>query len=118
LHEHAEVFLQQHDIRCLLGDIDGTLDGDAHIGGVKGGSIVDAVAHVSYDAARLFEREDDAFLLVRLDLGKDVHANHAVQQGAVAQRLQVRPDEDLRARQARLPADAGRYQAIVPRDDL
>jgi hypothetical protein len=56
--------------------------------------------------------------LVRLDLGKDVHANHAVQQGAVAQRLQVRPDEDLRARQARLPADAGRYQAIVPRDDL
>ena len=48
------------------------VDRNADIGGVQRRSIVDAVAHVADDVAGLAQRENDALLLVRLDLGEDV----------------------------------------------
>src|SRR5947207_9758580 len=46
LHKNAEIFFKQNDIRRFFGNIDGALDGNANIGGMKCRGIVDAVSHV------------------------------------------------------------------------
>ena len=42
--QHAEVFVQQHDVGSVLGDVGRRIDRDADIGGVQCDCIVDAVA--------------------------------------------------------------------------
>ena len=43
--EHQQALLQQDHVRRFLGDIDGRVDADAHVGGSQGRRVVDAVAH-------------------------------------------------------------------------
>ncbi len=64
--------LQQHDVGRLLGHVHGAVDGDADVRRVQGRGVVDAVAHVADHVPALAQRQDDALLLVRLDLGEDV----------------------------------------------
>jgi hypothetical protein len=64
--------------------------------------VVDSVAQVADDVARLPERNDDALLLIRLDLGEDVDVGHLIQQGAIGQLVKFGAGEDSRARKADL----------------
>ena len=56
----------------IFSHIGGIADGQPNICGVKRRCIIDAVAHVANNMAHFLERQDDPFLLVRIDLGKQV----------------------------------------------
>ena len=51
--EDVEVLLQQDDVGGLLGHVHGALHRDADVGGVQRRGVVDPVAHVADDVARL-----------------------------------------------------------------
>ena len=45
--QDAQVLLQQHKVGGVLGHVHGRVHRDAHVGGVQGRRVVDAVAHVA-----------------------------------------------------------------------
>ena len=96
------------------------VDGDADVGGVQRRGVVDAVAHVADDVPRLAQGEDDALLLVRLDLGEDVDLRRRA--GAAPRRSSRRSSSPgqrpARLRSPTLRATCGGHQAVVAGDDL
>ena len=117
--QHPQVLLQQHDVRRLLGHVHGAVHRDAHVGGVQRRGVVDAVAHVADHVARLPQREDDALLLVRLDLGEDVRVvSPGPDSASSLMCADLRAGEDRRVRRPDLAADVSRDQPVVAGDDL
>ena len=49
--QHAQAALEQDDVGGVLRHVDGVGDGDAHVGGVQRGRVVDAVAQEADDVA-------------------------------------------------------------------
>ena len=80
-----EVRAQQNEVGGVLCHVDRVVHRYADVGGVQRWRIVDAVAHVTDDVSGLAQRKDDAFLLVRIDLGEDRGALGQVPQRFVAQ---------------------------------
>ena len=78
--------LEQHEIGGLAGDVDRGLDRQAGVGGVHGRRVVDAVAEEPDDVAGPLQRQDDAFLLSRIDFREYVGLLDGVPQRAVVQR--------------------------------
>ncbi len=72
LPQYIQILLQQHKVGGFFGHIHGAIDRDAHIGGVQGRRVVDAVAHVADHMPRLLQGPDDALLLVGVHLGKEI----------------------------------------------
>ena len=70
-----QALFQQNDVGRLLGDIDGGIDGDAHVGRVQRGRVVDAVAHEADDVPLVLERPDDPLLVRGREARKDVGAS-------------------------------------------
>jgi hypothetical protein len=85
---------------------------------VERGGVVDAIPHVPHDVARLFERKDDALLLVRLDFGEDIHVDHLMEQRAIAQLVEIRPAEDFCIDNPICWLTLAATEAIVSGDDL
>jgi hypothetical protein len=48
---------------AALRDIDRGIDGDAHVGHMQRGRVVDAVTHKSHDVLLVLERPDDSLLV-------------------------------------------------------
>ena len=80
------------------------------------GGIVDSVAHVTHDMAGLFERNDNALLLIGFYLGKDMDTVHLAEQRLIAQALNVGSGKYCGACQPQLLAHAGGDEAVVPGD--
>ena len=89
--------LQQHEIGCFLGDIDGTVDRNAHISRVESRSIIDAVAEVSNHISRRAKRKNDPIFLVGFDLCEDIHVI-----GARAKRIVTHPAKVAAGEQPRI----------------
>ena len=69
--EHQQAVLQQDDVGGFLGDVHRAVDRDAHVGGLEGRGVVDAVAHEAHHVPVLLQGADDALLVGRRELGKD-----------------------------------------------
>ena len=63
--QDTEIPLEQDDVGRLARHLDRGGDGDPHVGGVKGGRVVDAVAQEPHDVAAPFQGEEDPVLLGR-----------------------------------------------------
>ena len=70
--QHRQVGLEQDDVGRLLGDVHGRIDGDADIGGMQRGRVVDAVAEEADHMAAPLQRQDDAVLLGGRDAAEEV----------------------------------------------
>ena len=70
LLQHQQVFLQQDHVRRFLGDVDGGVDADAHVGGAEGRGVVDAVAHEPDGVLARLQGLDDPLLVRGRDAGE------------------------------------------------
>ena len=116
LSRTLEVALQQHHVGRLAGDVDGAVDGDADIGFVQGGRVIDAVAEVA-DECRAAARRDDALLLVGIDLDKQVGLQHAAEQRVAGEARQFLAGHQGAAPSRSFRQDA-RHIAVVAGDHL
>ena len=74
LDDAGEIVVGQHHVGGLLGDIGaGDAHGDADIGGLECGRIVDAVAGHGDDVALALQRAHDAQLVLGIDAGEHAH---------------------------------------------
>ena len=62
---HAQILLQQDDVRRRLGHVRGAVDGDADVRRVQRRGVVDAVAEKADRLAQALQRHDHAQLLLR-----------------------------------------------------
>ena len=65
--EHRQALLEQDDVGRFLGDVDGAVHGDADVGGLEGGTVVDAVPQKADDVPLSVQGIDDGRLLGRRD---------------------------------------------------
>jgi hypothetical protein len=63
LMQHGQVVLQQHDVRGLLGNVDGPVDADADVRAAKCRSVIDSVTQESDNMAVGAQARDDALLM-------------------------------------------------------
>ena len=74
LDDAGEVVVGQHHVGGLLGDVGaGDAHGDADVGGLERGRVVDAVAGHGDDMALALQRADDAQLVFGIDAGEHAH---------------------------------------------
>lgn len=118
LDQDAQVVLEQHDLRRFLGHIHGAVHGDAHVGHMEGRGVVDAVAQESDHVAALAQGQDDALLLVRLDLGEYLGALRPLGERPVAQLPQLGAGDHLGRRDADLAGQVDGDARVVSRDQL
>ncbi len=118
LDQHIQILLQQHDVGDLLGHVHGALDGEADVGGVQRRGVVDPVAHVADDVARLAQGQDEALLLVGLHLGEHVHLADPMEERPVTHLLQLMPRQHRGVPEPDLARDGRRHQGVVAGDDL
>ena len=85
---------------------------------MQGGRVVDAVAHVADDVAGFLQREDDPFLLVRIDLRKDSRESGRMQQRLVAHAVHLTTGHAASDFQSHRVGDVARDLAVVAGDDL
>ena len=64
--QDGQVLLQQDNIRCFFGDVNGIRHRNANVGNMESGGVVDTIAYVSDNVACLFERENEALFLIFL----------------------------------------------------
>ena len=81
--------LQQHEVGGLPRDVDRLLHRQARVGGVHRRRVVDAVAQEADDVAHLLQRQDDALLLVRIDLDEEVGPLRGAPQRLVVQLVEL-----------------------------
>ena len=103
LVQHQQDLLQQDHVGRLLGDVHGGVDADAHVGGVEGGGVVDAVAHEADDVLARLQRLDDPLLVGRRDAGEQRGLLGGL--GELRRRSSSRP---------RCPAARSRWRARPP----
>ena len=117
--EHAEVLLEQHDVRGVLGDVGGGFDRDADVRGVQRDRVVDAVAEERDVGAGAPGELDDARLLV----GADAREHRRVgdrrgQRLVVEPRRAPAPVRTPSTVDAEVAADLGGDGAVVAGDHL
>ena len=88
--DDVEAALEQHEVGGLARDVHGLVHRQAGVGRVHRGRVVDAVAEEADDVAGLLQREDDAFLLIRIDLDEQVGLLGRVPQRLVVQLVELR----------------------------
>jgi hypothetical protein len=110
--------LEQDKIRSLARNINGSLDGQAHIRCVQRRHIIDSVADVPDNVPGFLEREDQALLLARFDLSENIDFARLPHERGVAHRLNVAPGEDLLGVQTDLLRQIRGDQDIVAGNDL
>ena len=80
--------------------------------------VVDPVTEITDNVARFLERENDALLLDRLDLGKDIGFARTSGQGLRAHLANLGSGKNARFPQAHLARDVFGDARVVPGDDL
>ena len=113
-----EIGLEQDDVGRILGDIDGRIDGDADIGGMQGGRVIDAVAHEADDMAAPLQGQDDAVLLRGRDAAEEVDLLDPRAQGLLAERRHLGAGEDAGNRNFQRAAEVMGHPLIVAGQDL
>ena len=83
--DDVQVALQQHEVRGLARDVHRLLDREARVGRVHRRRIVHAVAEEADDVPIFLSDEDDALLLVRVDLDEQIRALRVAPQRLVVQ---------------------------------
>ena len=91
--QHRKIGLEQDDVGRILGDIHGRIDGDADIGGMQGGGVIDAVAHEAHHMAAPLQGQDDAVLLGGRDAAEEVDLLDPRAQRLLAERRHLRAGE-------------------------
>jgi hypothetical protein len=71
-------FSVEDDVGALARHVHGLFDGDADIGSMQSGRIVDAVSDVAHRVSGALERAHDPFLLLRIDLHEHLRARRQV----------------------------------------
>ena len=92
--------LEQHEVGRVFRDVDGLIHGDADVGRVQRGRIVDAVPEIADDVTGLLEREHDALLLVRIDLREEIGSLGYAPERFVAQQGELRAGHACVSRRA------------------
>ena len=118
LHENSQILFQKHDIRRFFGHIHRRVHGNADIGRMEGGGVIDAVPHVSHDMPRLAQGQDNAFFLVRLHFREDVRLRYLLQKSAVAYFPEFTARKNFCLRHAHILAHLGGHEAIVARNNF
>ena len=116
--QHVEVALQQHDVGGLARDVDRLRDGDADVGDVQRGGVVDAVAEEGHGVTALLQREHDALLLLGIDLGEDVGALGEMPERLIARLVDLATREQVLGVEPNRLADVGCHVAVVAGDEL
>jgi hypothetical protein len=78
---------------------------------------VGAVSQVPDDIPGFSEGEDDALLLIRLDLREDIHFVNLLAQRLIAHPVHVYPGHERRAGAERLTGHVG-HRPVATRDEL
>ena len=82
MHQRGEVVVGEHDLGGLLGDLRAAAHGDADVGLLQRGGVVDGVAGHRDDLAGLLHQPGEANLVLRRDPAEDVQlrelADHLV----------------------------------------
>ena len=118
LQQNLQVFLQQNDVGRFPRHVDRAVDGKPGVGGVQGRGVVDAVPHETDDIAGLFRRQQDALLLVGLDLGEDIRLVDPMPESLIAHAPQVGPGQQPVWFQPDLAAHGFRHHPVVAGDHL
>ena len=116
--EHHQILFQQDQVRRLLGDVGGRIDGDADVGGTQRGSIVDAVAHESDDMALGPEDADDSLLVSGGEPGEERRFLRRVGQFVVGHFLHVCAQEHGIGSEAHVLAHFAADEVVVAGEDL
>ena len=99
LHDAGEIVVGQHHVGGLLRDVGaGDAHGDADIGGLERGRVVDAVAGHGDDVALALERADDPQLVLGIDAGEHAHLLDDRVELGVAHGAQLGAGHEPRAR--------------------
>ena len=116
--QHVEVALQQDDVRALACDVHSLIDRDADVGRMQCRRVVDPVAEVADRVPRVLQREHDAFLLLRIDLGEERHPRRPLPERLIRECREHVPCDHRRRVEPDHLGKVARDEAVVPRDDL
>ena len=110
---HAQVLLQQDDLRCRLGHVRGAVYGDANIRRMQRRGVVDAVAEKAHRLAHTLQRHDHPQLLLRRDATEQPRFAQTPDQRFVGECGQFRSGEYLSGIEAEFAAKMPRHLLVV-----
>ena len=110
--------LEQHEIGGLLGHVHRLIDRDAHVGGVQGGGVVDAVTHVAHHLTAFLQSQENAFFLVGIDLDEEIRSLDSLPQCLIVQIVHLGAGEYAAYLQPDGICRVQGYQAVIAGDDL
>ena len=114
-HERGEVVVGEHDLAGLLRDLGAAAHGDADVGLLERGGIVDRVAGHGDDLARLLHESGEADLVLGRDPAEDVELREPFDHLGVGQLLQIGAGDDART-EPELVGDRPRGHGVVAGD--
>ena len=116
--QHTEVFVEQHDVGGVFGDVGSRFHGDADIGRVQRHRVVDTVAHVGHVDAGASGDLDDARLLVGADSSEHRGVGDCRGEGIVVETVHGDSGQDSLDAEADVVAHLRRDGSVVAGDDL
>src|SRR5271165_4287747 len=116
--KRAEILLQQNDVGCVLGDIDRSVDGNAHVGSMQRRRVVDTVAEKADDMAAVLQPKDDPVLLNRRHPAEYVRLFEPRRQRIISEPFDLGAGQQPGDRNAELGADVLRDMLVVAGKDL
>jgi len=107
-----------NDVSRFLGDVDGRIDGNADIGGLERGTIVDAVAEKADHVPLAVQDLNDPFFLRRGQLGEHRRAFGDVGEFVLRHVVDVRAEKNFAGIEFHFTADLARDDFVVAGQNL
>ena len=116
--QYQQVLFQQNDVGRLLGDIDGAVHRQAHVGRLQRRTVIDAVAEKADHVPLAAQQTHHARLLRRRQLGKDARALRQIGQRHVVQAVDAAAQHHLARVQADFAAHLAGDDVVIARKDF
>ncbi len=118
LAQYAQIRFEQDKVGGVFGHIHRGVHREAHVGGMQGRRVVDAIAHIADHVPGLAQRKDDAFLLVGIHFREDRGAFGKMPEGLVTQVGQLTAGQHTRDLQLHRLRDVPRHLLIIAGDEF